>query len=127
MMKYILNLRKDLEHKHILIDDDTYPLLTTENIRKEFEEALELWGLDFNLSHKIWDLYLNFEKSNYEKFSKAKDESNSKDSIYLIRGIYRRRLSFPHMDLDIMWSEYKKWEKDEEEKQKVQKKYEEVR
>ena len=63
---------------------------------------------------------------NLEKFKEAQDEQNYQQTINLIRSIYRRRLSFPHIDGDIIWNEYKKWEKEQNELSKVQSKYIEV-
>jgi hypothetical protein len=96
------------------------------NVRQIFEELLELWGLDFNNSSKLWDLYLNFENTLSKKFSSSSNETEAFKSSQIIRSIYRRRLSFPHVDLDIVWNEYSKWEIDEEEKSKVEKKYKDV-
>jgi hypothetical protein len=75
----------------------------------------------------LWDLYLSFENSNLEKFKREKDDHNINQTINLIRSIYRRRLSFPHIDLDIVWREYKKWETSIDELQKVEIKFYEVK
>jgi hypothetical protein len=127
MLKYMINLQREYELRHIKINQENYVYLTTENIRKTFEEFLETWGLDFNLSGKLWDLYLDFENSNLDYFKKINDESRITQTINIIRSIYRRRMSFTHIDLDIVWGEYKNWEKNESELQKVQNKYTEVK
>jgi hypothetical protein len=124
-VKFLIRLKIEAESINIPIREN-YPLLTVENIRLKFEEFLEFWGLDFNLSSRLWDLYLNFEKINLEKFKEAQDEQNYQQTINLVRSIYRRRLSFPHIDGDIIWNEYKKWEKEQSELNKVQSKYIEV-
>lgn len=122
-LKYLITLLNEIENKKL---EDKYNFCYL-NIRQEFEELLELWGLDFNNSSKLWDLYLDFEKSLLKKFHSLNNEIESSKSLLLIRSIYRRRLSFPHVDLDIVWNEYIKWENDEEEKLKVEKKYKEVK
>jgi len=127
MLKYLIILRRELESRNIKIDQQNYSYLTIENIRKSFEDLLEVWGLDFNLSGKLWDLYLEFENSNQEYFQRIKDDASSAVTTNIIRSIYRRRLSFAHIELDIVWSEYKNWEKNESELQKVQNKYREVK
>ncbi len=127
MLKYMINLKKEIEFRHLKINQENYSSLTIENIRKLFEEFLELWGLDFTQSGKLWDMYLNFENSNMECFKKIKDQVNVNHSINIIRSIFRRRLSFPHIDLDIVWGEYVNWEKNESELEKVQIKYNEVK
>ena len=126
MLKYMINLKKEIEFRHININQETYNSLTTENIRKLFEEFLEVWGLDFTQSGRLWDLYLNFEFANLDCFKKIKDEVNINQSLNIIRSIFRRRLSFAHIDLDIVWGEYSNWEKNESELKKVQTKYYEV-
>jgi hypothetical protein len=122
-LKYLITLLSEIESKKL---EEKYSFSYV-NIRQVFEELLELWGLDFNNSSKLWDLYLNFEKSLLKKFSASYNEIESSKSVQLIRSIYRRRLSFPHVDLDIVWNEYSKWETDEDEKKKVEKKYKDVR
>ena len=127
ILKYLIILRRELESRHVKIDQENYSYLTIENIRKSFEDFLEIWGLDFNLSGKLWDLYLEFENNNQEFFKRIKDEASYAVSSNIIRSIYRRRLSFAHIELDIVWSEYKNWEKNESELQKVHNKYREVK
>lgn len=124
-MKFLIALKKEAELRHLNIKEK-YLELSLENIRNKFENFLEMWGLDFNLSTGFWDLYLTFETANLAKFQKEKDEANINQTLNLIRSIYRRRLSFPHIDLDIVWGEYKKWEKNQEELDKVEIKYKEV-
>ena len=126
LIKYLIKLRKEATNKNIQINEDKYPLLTIESIRRRLEQYLEIWGLDFS-QPCLWDIYLSFELSNLDKYKKENDETNINHTINLIRSIFRRRLSFPHIDLDIVWSEYKKWEKDTEELNKVEFKYHEVR
>jgi hypothetical protein len=87
-------------------DVDEFPEATRERIRKYFEEYLTFWGLDVNNSGQLFDLYIDFEKANLERFKRDNDEANITDTTHRIRSIYRRRLSFPHVDLDIVWSEY---------------------
>jgi hypothetical protein len=125
-MKFLINLKKHFESKYSEDNIDSYPELTIENIRRRFEQFLEIWGLDFNSSSGLWDLYLAFENSNLEKFKREHDQSSISQSINLIRSIYRRRISFPHIDLDIIWREYKKWETNPEEIEKVEIKFHEV-
>jgi hypothetical protein len=103
-----------------------YPEITEENIKKYFETFLEFWALDFNNSSKLWDLYLNFEKKNFENYKSSNDQENIIKTTYHIRSIYRRRLSFPHIDLDIIWNEYISWESVQEERKKVEEKYRKV-
>lgn len=122
-LKYIINLRKKISY----INNEKYSELSTESIRKYFEEFLEFWGLDFNLGSKLWDLYINFEKENLDFSKKNNDTQNIYSSLQIIRSIYRRRLSFPHMDLDIIWNEYKKWEVNQDDLKKVEEKYLEVK
>jgi hypothetical protein len=102
--------------------EDQYEF-TYNNLRVIFEEILEIWGLDFNHSSKIWELYLKFENINLKKFFEAKNEIEYNKTIVLIRSIYRRRLSFPHVDLDLVWNEYLKFELNEEEKKKEEELY----
>jgi hypothetical protein len=99
---------------------DEYSL---ETIRRYFDEFLKIWGLDFNYSTSLYDLYMTFEKNN---LAQATDVSAKNLLIKNIRSIYKRRLSHPHIDLDIIWSEYKKWETDENEKVNIENKYKEV-
>lgn len=130
-MKFLINLRKEIDSKNNQLienyDYDKFHELSIENIRKRFEQYLEIWGLDFNLSTGLWDLYISFENTNLEKFKKEKDEQNVNLTINLIRSIYRRRLSFPHIDLDIVWREYKNLETSIDELQKVEIKFHEVK
>jgi hypothetical protein len=125
-LKYLINLHKECEIKNIENYNDKYPELTIENITHLFEEFLETWGLDFNSSCKLWDLYLEFENYVLEKFRKLKDDVNYNHTLNTIRSIYRRRLSFPHIDLDIIWNEYKKFEKNQDEIKKLEIKYDQV-
>jgi hypothetical protein len=81
-----------------------------DTIRNYFEQFLSFWGLDFSLSIKLYDLYLDFEKSNLEKFKRNNDEININYTNALIRNVYRKRLSSPHIDHDVVWKEYNKWE-----------------
>ena len=85
------------------------------NIRAVFEEILEVWGLDFNNSSQIYELYLKFENQNLKKFIISENKIEYDKTIDLIRCIYRRRLSFPHIDLDLVWNEYLKYELNEDE------------
>ncbi len=130
-MKFLLTLKKEAEFaktNHISnININNYPELTLSNIRKRFEEFLEFWGLDFNRSSKLWDIYCEFEIENLKLFSKIQDEVNFNQTKNIIRGIYRRRLSFPHLDLDIVWNEYQAWEEEGEQIERVKVKYEEVK
>ena len=80
-------------------------IVSSEGIRLVFESILEIWGNDFSSGFKIWDLYLDFENKYAAKNSSEENKKN-------IRNIYKRRLSFPHIDNDIIFSEYKKWEVD---------------
>jgi len=100
--------------------------LTLDNIRRKFESFLEFWGLDFNFSSGIWDIYFIFELNNLNTFYKNKDENNYNVCKSLIRSIFRRRLTFPHIDLDIVWKEYQKWEDENDHLNKVEIKYNEV-
>ena len=122
-LKYLITLLSEVETKG-LEEKYNFSFLI---VRQVFEEILEIWGLDLNNSSKIWDLYLNFEINNSKKFSSSNNDIEVSKTILLIRSIYRRRLSFPHVDMDIVWIEYNKWETDDEERVKVKKKYNEVR
>lgn len=120
-LKYMMALLTEIESKKI---EEKYQF-NFQTVRHAFEEILEIWGLDFNKSSKIWDLYMKFETRNFKRFNGTNDVEASK-TFNLIRSIFRRRLSFPHVDLDIVWQEYSKWESEEEEKIKIEKKYKEV-
>jgi hypothetical protein len=122
-LKFIIELHNELDNQ-TNAEKDLYSEITLESIRKYFEEFITFWGLDLNQSAKLYDLYINFEKHNLEKFKHNNDEIGVQNTTYLIRSIYRRRLSFPHVDLDLIWSEYKKWETIEDELEKVKIKYE---
>jgi len=74
----------------------------------------------------LWDLYISFEKKNIIHFSNLEDEINYCQASNLLRSLYRRRLSFPRIDLDIVWKEYSKWEETDEELKKTQDKYKQV-
>jgi len=100
-------------------------MLDIKSIRSTFEEFLDVWGLDFNNS-KLWDLYIDFEKGNIAHFAKNSDEINYCQTSNLLRSLYRRRLSFPRLDLDLVWKEYSKWEEDNSELKKTQEKYKQV-
>jgi hypothetical protein len=129
MMKFLISLKKDAEtdkSKMNNMNTETYPELTISSIRKKFEDFLEIWGLDFNNSSKLWDNYCEFEINNLNFFSKIQDEENYNQTKNIIRSIFRRRLSFPHIDLDIVWNEYKTWENEEDQIERVKAKYEEV-
>jgi hypothetical protein len=129
MMKFLISLKKDAESdksKMSNMNTITYPELTISSIRKRFEDFLEIWGLDFNVSSKLWDIYCEFEINNLNFFSKIQDEENYNQTKNIIRSIFRRRLSFPHIDLDIVWNEYKNWEDEEDQIERVKAKYEEV-
>ena len=117
---------KESKYQDFEIEDQYKEYFTIAGIRKKFENILDMWGLDFNLSDKIWDLYLDFEKENYEYYNNTDQEEEMNKSLNIIRSIFRRRLSFPHIDLDIIWKEYKEWEKCEESLEKVELKYHEV-
>ena len=106
-LKYLITILNEVESKRL---EEKYNFSYL-NIRQAFEEILEVWGLDFNNSSKIWDLYLKFEVQNLKKFTNNEIEYTK--TILLIRSIFRRRFSFPHVDLDIVWREYIKWETDE--------------
>jgi hypothetical protein len=120
-------LKREAEKKEIKISEENYPELILEKIRNRFEEYLEIWGLDFNMSSELWDLYLSFEAGNLEKFKKEGDEKNILNCNNIIRSIYRRRLSFPHIEIDITWKEYKRWEILQDEIINIEKKYREVK
>ena len=110
----------------MVVDEKYAEYFTIAGIRKKFENILDMWGLDFNLSQKIWEIYLDFEKENYNNFMLADNEEEAFKTENIIRSIFRRRLSFPHIDLDIVWKEYKLWEKNEENIEKIESKYQEV-
>lgn len=120
-LKYLMTILNEIEIKK----QEEHYNFSYLNIRQSFEDILDIWGLDFNNSSSIWDLYLKFENRNLKRMSN--NELESTKILLLIRSIYRRRLTFPHVDLDIVWSEYSKWETDDEEKIKVENKYKEVR
>jgi hypothetical protein len=132
-MKFLIHLKREKEkyfpELEIPIEYSQYSsYLTVEVIRNKFETYLEIWGLDFNLSQKIWNLYIHFESENLKVLkeinSKEKNfEENLKKSENLIRSIFRRRISFPHIDLDIIWKEYINWEKNTENIIKMEIKY----
>lgn len=121
-------LKKERESKfpEFIVDEKYTEYFTIEGIRKKFENILDMWGLDFNLSQKVWDIYLDFEKENYNNFINSGNEEEAFKIENIIRSIFRRRLSFPHIDLDIVWKDYKNWEKNEENLEKVEQKYTEV-
>ncbi len=127
-MKYLIFLKKekDKNHPNYIIDGNYLEYLTVEGIRKKFENILEMWGLDFNLSQKIWDIYLDFEEENYISFINSGNDDEAFKTENIIRSIFRRRLSFPHIDLDIVWKDYAKWEKNEDHMEKIEAKYKEV-
>ena len=108
-MKYLIFLKKERESKfpNFIVDEKYAEYFTIEGIRKKFENILDMWGLDFNLSQKVWDIYLDFEKENYNNFVNSGNEEEAFKTENLIRSIFRRRLSFPHIDLDIVWKDYK--------------------
>jgi hypothetical protein len=108
-LKYLITMLNEIESKKM---EEKYDF-TYLNVRHTFEEILEIWGLDLNNSSKIWDLFLTFESLNYKKISTI-NEAEATKVLLLIRSIFRRRLSFPHVDLDIVWQEYTKWESDED-------------
>jgi hypothetical protein len=93
-----------------------------ENIRKYFDEFLKIWSMDFNNSTGLYDLYMSFELANLAEASADQISYMTKH----IRSIYKRRLSYPHIDLDIIWNEYKKWETDQNELAVIEIKYKEV-
>jgi hypothetical protein len=118
-LKYLMTLLNEVEMNKL---EEQFNF-THKNLRATFEEILEIWGLDFNNSSKIWELYLKFENQNLKKFLEEKNEVEYANTISLIRRIYRRRLSFPHVDLDLVWNEYLKFELNDEEKRKEEKLY----
>ncbi len=118
-LKYLMTLLNEVEMNKL---EEQFNF-TYKNLRATFEEILEIWGLDFNNSSKIWELYLKFENQNLKKFLIEKNEVEYSNTISLIRSIYRRRLSFPHVDLDLVWNEYLKFELNDEEKKKEEKLY----
>jgi len=146
-LKFLIFLKKEKSFSNFAENDlpveysQYSEYLTIEGIRKKFENFLEIWGLDFNQSQKIWNLYLNFEFENLKNLEKNFVEKNEnengeknfaenlsiKKTENLIRSIFRRRISFPHIDLDIIWKEYKLWEKNssEENLTKMEIKYKE--
>ena len=86
-MKFLIYLKKEKEkyfsELEIPMEYSQYSsYLTVEVIRNKFENFLEIWGLDFNLSQKIWNLYMNFESDNL-KYLKEKDskEKNYEENI----------------------------------------------
>lgn len=128
-MKYLKFLKKEKESKYhdFVVEEKYQEYFTVEGIRKKFENILDVWGLDFNVSQKIWDIYLDFEKENYKYFIFNENEENGFKTENIIRSIFRRRLSFPHIDLDIVWKDYIIWEKNEEHIEKIKAKYLEVK
>jgi hypothetical protein len=46
------------------------------------------------------------------------------EQIKKIRALYRRKLNFPSIDIDLIWDDYKSWEKNKYEHEIVKKKYE---
>jgi len=127
-LKYLIFLKKEKESKNpdFLVNEKYAEYFSVEGIRKKFENILDTWGLDFNLSQKIWDIYLDFENENYISFINSGNEQEAYKTENIIRSIFRRRLSFPHIDLDIVWKDYKTWEKNEENIEKLEEKYKEV-
>jgi len=128
-LKYLKFLKKEKESKYhdFVVEEKYQEYFTVEGIRKKFENILDVWGLDFNVSQKIWDIYLDFEKENYKYFIFNENEENGFKTENIIRSIFRRRLSFPHIDLDIVWKDYIIWEKNEEHIEKIKAKYLEVK
>ena len=117
---------KDSNFSDTKISEEYSEYFTIEGLRKKFENCLEIWGLDFNLSQKIWDLYLEYELGNLKEFERKGQIDEINKMEFVIRSIFRRRISFPHIDLDIVWKEYKKWETHEEHLKKCEIKYKEV-
>lgn len=122
-----LKKEKETKFPDLKLDPQYAEYLTITGIRKKFENILDIWGLDFNLSQKIWDIYLDFEIENYKNFKNSNYEAEILKTENTIRSIYRRRLSFPHIDLDIVFKEYIKWETDKENIKKLEIKYQQVK
>lgn len=73
--------------------------ITDEYIRSQFKEIIRIWGLDIDLSSKVYDMYIDFE-------------SKSNCSQIDMRAIWRGRLGIPQPTIDCIWEEYIKWDKD---------------
>jgi len=109
--EYILNLYADPENEGSIGQNE---------VKKVFDKILRVWLLDFSHSTEIWQLYLQFEN---DLLNNVKSEDEKSKLIKNIRGLYRQKLTFPTIDLDLIWEEYQTWEQDENEKQEIEKRY----
>jgi hypothetical protein len=122
--KFLKELTKLHNEATDQVEADEYEEIHLENIRKYFEDFLTLWGFDFSRSAKLYDLYTEFEKNNLKKFIAINDELNIQSTTNLIRRAYQTRLSYPHIDHDLVWPEYCQWETNKAEIDNISNSYE---
>ena len=99
-------------------DPDNDGSIDVDQVKRVLERVLRIWMLDFARSSEIWQYDLKFES---EVRGWKKEEEGKR--IIAIRGLYRRKLIFPTMDLDSVWSDYEEWESDKSELQGMKDRY----
>ena len=93
-------------------------------VKKVFDKVLRVWLLDFSHSTEIWQMYLQFELDAYSAAAEASNEEVKASKERSIRALYRQKLCFPTIDLDLVWEEYQTWEKEQSKIGEMKQKYE---
>eukprot|EP01022_Parablepharisma_sp_SALTPOND_P012011 TRINITY_DN1532_c0_g1_i1.p1 TRINITY_DN1532_c0_g1~~TRINITY_DN1532_c0_g1_i1.p1 ORF type:complete len:483 (-),score=77.35 TRINITY_DN1532_c0_g1_i1:1530-2978(-) len=104
----------------LYFDPENDGTVSLNEVKKVFDKILRVWLLDFSHSTEIWQMYLEIELNAYDS-AESEEEKAQKERV--IRGLYRQKLSFPTIDLDLIWDDYQTWEKDETRIEEMKQKY----
>jgi hypothetical protein len=73
------------------------------------ERALAAAGLHFTGGGKVWEAYREFEQALLISMVEASQEAKSKQ-VEIVRSLFRRQLTVPLANHDLLLEEYKDWE-----------------
>ena len=96
-LKHLIALNSECNLNGYSFED--YKEVSQKSIEDYFTKFIRIVGIDVKSSSKIYDLYLNFEIAN---------NANSK----FIFDIWKERLTYPQIIIDIIYKDYLKWEDD---------------
>jgi len=109
--EHILALYTDAENDGSIRDKE---------VKKVLDKILRVWLLDLGRSSEIWQLYLKFE-AEIRNWRDTEEDKRQKEIA--IRGLYKKKLLFPSIDIDEIWDDYKEWEKDEGKVKEMEERY----